>query len=659
VPVEIVGGISISQTEIEAQHRRAELFRSLIRAVEEARDANKSIVSVLGSTLRNDNVPDFMAPSDGNLPEANLCPVGLMHLYRQLYFAGEEGLGPIEEAFTVAPLETLEIFTSTIRRQIHEEMVEVGSETISQTAQELKDQDEVTDKVSSMIQRDNTAAFSAEGGANLLVWHAGASANVSLSSSAQRSRDTTTRHLREVTQSASQRIRQTVTIRTTSQQDIATTATSHRVIRNESSSPVSYGLRRVLRKVRVQVQYLGPRAVWQLYLRNPGVGLARSQFVLFREAKITPPPDMPPDMPPRPHGGTDTGSASCAITTAPPPPELTGQNVLIFKVLAPADRVITAVSIDSLVDLGGNTKSADDPAAKSGATLVAGVAGSRDVVIPVKKGSSDAVTVNYSYTWEPSDDVVTEWDTIRKTKQAAITEERLQEQFERGRDLITARSKVRPRPAADLRREERYEVMNRMISQLFGRPENPGGPTPLEIEYFHQFFNIDGIFTFTHPSWWKPRYAASMTSLEREPYEITADGEPAPLGSSLGWLLQLDGDSKRNEFLNSPWVRVCLPMRPEREREAAEWLASHVEGTTGFDSPAVDGLLTDIETFRQREASLGRDGPDYVAIDSTLGAEPGDPTAPATAPGVYPVVDRFDVIEPTPGLVYDSIEPEA
>ena len=36
------------------------------------------------------------------------------------------------------------------------------------------------------------------------------------------------------------------------------------------------------------------------------------------------------------------------------------------------------------------------------------------------------------------------------------------------------RSKIRPRPANDLRREERYEVMNRMINHLFGRSSRGG-----------------------------------------------------------------------------------------------------------------------------------------------------------------------------------------
>jgi hypothetical protein len=67
-------------------------------------------------------------------------------------------------------------------------------------------------------------------------------------------------------------------------------------------------------------------------------------------------------------------------------------------------------------------------------------------------------------------------------------------------------------------------------------------------------------------------------------YYITEESEPAKLGSSLGWLLQLDGDNMRNAFLNAPWVKAVMPIRPGQERAATNWLQRlHVEGTDGLD----------------------------------------------------------------------------
>ena len=234
------------------------------------------------------------------------------------------------------------------------------------------------------------------------------------------------------------------------------------------------------------------------------------------------------------------------------------------------------------------------------------------------------------------------------------TEEALTKQFEKNKALITEKSKIKSRPANDLRMEERYEVMNRMVSYLFGRGDDTSEPTPLEIEFFHRYFDIEGIFTYTHPSWWKPRFASKTASLGREAYEITAESELAALGSSLGWLIQLDGDRRRNEFVNSPWARICLPMRAGRERGAMAWLARHLEGDLGYDPKAgpLADLLTEIESYRGREQGLGLDGADWVTVDAT----PGAPADPAKPEGVYPVVQEYEVTVPTDGFVYDELK---
>lgn len=71
----------------------------------------------------------------------------------------------------------------------------------------------------------------------------------------------------------------------------------------------------------------------------------------------------------------------------------------------------------------------------------------------------------------------------------------------------------------------------------------------------------------------------------RDNYYITEDSAPAKLGSSLGWLLQLDGDNLRNALLNAPWVKAVIPIRIGKEQEAINWLKqAHVEGNDGLDA---------------------------------------------------------------------------
>ena len=46
-------------------------------------------------------------------------------------------------------------------------------------------------------------------------------------------------------------------------------------------------------------------------------------------------------------------------------------------------------------------------------------------------------------------------------------------------------------------------------------------------------------------------------------------------------MLQLDGDNLRNAFLNAPWVKAVMPIRPGKERAAISWL-QHMDGMNGI-----------------------------------------------------------------------------
>lgn len=80
----------------------------------------------------------------------------------------------------------------------------------------------------------------------------------------------------------------------------------------------------------------------------------------------------------------------------------------------------------------------------------------------------------------------------------------------------------------------------------------------------------------------------------KDNYFITEDSEPAKKGSSLGWLLQLDGDERRNSFLNAPWVKTVIPVRPGKEMAAINWL-KHIEGDDiDFDIAQLEELASKI-----------------------------------------------------------------
>jgi hypothetical protein len=219
---------------------------------------------------------------------------------------------------------------------------------------------------------------------------------------------------------------------------------------------------------------------------------------------------------------------------------------------------------------------------------------------------------------------------------------------EAARDRINKASNIEPRPFEDLREEERIVVYRSLIQEMLTKdlPIPDDRTRHVVSELLNTIFDVDKMLYFVAPEWWRPRLHHSHQSLGglRKPsdttappatggsvyggsvfgelksqalknvvtsaagaihdtqiakmdtvawggadnrvdnYYITEESQPAKLGASLGWLLQLDGDNLRNAFLNSPWVKAVIPIRPGKERAAMNWLQRlHVEGTEGLD----------------------------------------------------------------------------
>ena len=232
------------------------------------------------------------------------------------------------------------------------------------------------------------------------------------------------------------------------------------------------------------------------------------------------------------------------------------------------------------------------------------------------------------------------------------TRQEFQKAFvEAARDRINKASKIEPRSFEDLREEERIVVYRSLIQSMLtkGLPMPDDRTRHVVSELLNTIFDVDKMLYFVAPEWWRPRLHQSHQGLGglRTPvnatspaptqvavtktifgelktetarhivsgvravtegsqiapmdtvtwggadnrvdnYYITEESSPAKLGSSLGWLLQLDGDNLRNAFLNAPWVKAVIPIRPGKERAAMNWLQRlHVEGTDGLDDQYV------------------------------------------------------------------------
>lgn len=242
---------------------------------------------------------------------------------------------------------------------------------------------------------------------------------------------------------------------------------------------------------------------------------------------------------------------------------------------------------------------------------------------------------------------------------------------EAARDRINKASNIEPRPFEDLREEERIVVYRSLIQDMLTKdlPMPDDRTRHVVAELLNTIFDVDKMLYFVAPEWWRPRLHHSHQSLggmrrpsEAAPvstatvatgsvfselksealktvvtttpaapkkpqvapmdtvswggadnrvdnYYITEESRPAKLGSSLGWLLQLDGDDMRNSFLNAPWVKAVIPIRPGKERAAMNWLQRlHVEGTDGLD----DRYVAPADEL----AEIPHTGPDVTVRDA-------------------------------------------
>jgi hypothetical protein len=231
--------------------------------------------------------------------------------------------------------------------------------------------------------------------------------------------------------------------------------------------------------------------------------------------------------------------------------------------------------------------------------------------------------------WKPSQQLLKDAEANYKmamTKLTAEKERATREAFyTAARDRIKLASKITSRPAEVLREEERTVVYRTLISQLMSVGTHQSKHVVSEL--VRSIFDVDKMLYFVAPEWWVPRLqhlhgsqqhlgeqpvpvvqpgfvglgkvSPAITSENvvdwggakensRDNYYITEASDPAKLGSSLGWLLQLDGDNLRNTLLNSPWVKAVIPIRIGKEQAAINWLQqAHVEGSDGLDAEYV------------------------------------------------------------------------
>ncbi|MEV5750527.1 hypothetical protein AB0L00_22125 [Actinoallomurus sp. NPDC052308] len=661
--------------------------------------------------------------------QAILSPVGLVSLFREYFFEFDTFLGPPAGHLWISPGGTVEVVETSTRRTLVEKTAEQSEESSRKTEESLTQQDDVADAVKDENANDTKLGVSATGGVNAGIYHGEASTSFSTDSTVKKSSEET--HKRSRTQSAKVTSEIKRNFKTTFKTVTETTDTSSRryVVQNTTNQLVNYELRRKMRKVGVQLQHIGTRLSWQVYLPTPGRDLGLGDMVNVVAAPdltAIKKPEAPPPLLPRettvvgtfpakqypgtvnsPHLGDD-------YTLSPANPNEMDGHDNEDHIVSTFDYVGTPPGPGYTLS-GVHLESARTPSGEAKFAATYPILNSTQGTFQAHAeflnfGGNPAITLTFQLLWQPPahDPAQDQYqqDLAAYTKQV----DQLQRETYANaiRDRLKLVSAMRTRPSNDLRGEERQTVFGQLIGRL-----SLGNDPHLDAELVQQIFDLDEMLYFVAPDYWRPRTAIpdphpiphpGQDSVGKYPvpgpswepdqtaplagqtvtswysqtdrtkgldaqghpadewrvdYLITEETAPAPMGSSLGWLIQLDGDERRNEFLNAAWAKAVLPVRPGRELDALQWLSDHdVEGEAALglpypfqagDPPEWQGLTVG-EVLRRVATGLQHANSDVANI---LAAEEVfetgfDPLAGGFRPAApYQIFDQWVEVLPT------------
>lgn len=573
-----------------------------------------------------DNPLDSLDPNF-DLDRVALSPIGIVHLFRQYFFELDTFLGSPVGHVWLSPGTTLELIEVSTRKVIVEKTFEQSIESVKKSELSTTDEDELADAVKQDNQQD------IKFGASVTASYAGitASSNFDLNNTQKQARETSHKHMRKQSTKLSTEIKTNYksTFKTVTE---STDTTSKRyVIQNPSPDKLqNYELRRKMRQVAVQVQDVGTYLCWQTFVDKPGDTLDLAKLV-----HIAQPADL--DNIPHPEAPAKLDTVTKPYVIDFPYENVSGSDEMDVIFYQGDDQEsgfnhndLIVWERDFQLESGGLGYALDK-------TSLQVTSLHSDICVPritalndpgkvrvsldqVNFADQPAVKLQITATWNPpsQSDLIAEYN--KKLKEFSNAKMRLQEEAynKAVKERITLASKVSPRPANELREEERITIYRHLIQEMllpkgYGSkdavPETPDTLAARHVlsELINSIFDVEKMLYFVAPEWWKPRHARAVQSFGGKPkgssqpgpvsvanqvgweppndvhdhYYLTEDSAPAKLGSSLGWVLQLDGDNLRNAFLNAPWVKAVMPIRPGKEKAALNWL-KHVEGFNGI-----------------------------------------------------------------------------
>jgi hypothetical protein len=611
---------------------------------------------------------DPLSQFDPETQDAILSPIGLIQLYRQYFFEFDSFLGPPVGHVWVSPGGSLELYEIHTRKTLEQHAFESSLEIMSRSEKMASMEDELATKIARENTSNTSMGATVSGGVDLGVFQANASAQFGYNSTQRLSQEEAHKRARTQSEKISNEMRRD--FKTTFRTSVETQDTSSRryVLANSTDKLVNYEFRRKMRKVGVQLQHLGTQLCWQIYVDEPGWMLGVSELVHIAKRGDLSAAILPPDAPVLPTAKTTQFSVTFPFKKKKGGGS--GDEMYYYgndkdgsfdeddriyyqrtyKVVPPPDGHGYKLAHVRQLNVRGSTPDEDPPSVVVAGFKIVDETSFKLTLQQVNFNDQPALVFDLEATWDPSKEQVSEIEAAYKGKLSEYEQKKSRAQHEEYvravRERVRLASNITPRSSTDLRAEERITIFQRLIALL--RSGAVDETSHVTVELIRGIFDVDKMLYFVAETWWKARSHKSYgqqfdddnstevltpddtvgwggrDSQSRDNYYLTEDSQPAPMGASLGWLLQLDGDQHRNAFLNSPFVKAVIPIRPGKEEAAIKWLErSHVEGSEGLDTP-YRGSEPEFagKTLREVLSSLSKQiHAEQIQADSALATE--------------------------------------
>lgn len=645
--INLVGISNVSKNSqiLRREKLRQNAIRKIVHTIENVGLTRQYIENAVSNhNEKNEQLMFWAGLSEKLMQHFILSPVGLVDLYRHYFFDFGTFLGPSVEHIWVAPGSETELIEISSRTDYRFRESETSLQMLQAEEKTVTEKSEFSEEIQKENENDINAGISAQGGMETPVYKASGSTSMEYKNHIATSKKSARKRSREISSKVTTETKRSIRMLTRESTEIKNESSRRHLIKNTSNELISYELRRKMQQIGVQVQHLGTQLCWQLYIDKPGGDLGLAELVHIAKPEdfdTTPPPDVAPpsfeklttneqlSIPFEPIGDEydDNGDYSNGRETD-------GDSRIKYKFTHSAATPQTGYILESVresASVQGSDPSHDPPSLWAAVyTVTDRATGTFEIKVKdVNFEKNPAILVPVQLIWEVDPEVRKKAEDENKTKMneyhQAKQREAQQALVDALRERIELARSVEPRPSEDLREEERTVLYRRVLSKLMS--DVLSSKLHEASELIRTLFEVEKLLYFVAPDWWNPtmdynrggitqpyildpegnpddsdyekplelkdynrvRFGREHGNRPDKNYMITEDSEPAPLGSSIGWLLQLDGDSHRNAFLNSAWVQVVIPIRRGKEKEALAFLKqAEVEGNRGLGGKYIE-----------------------------------------------------------------------